>query len=238
MGTTGIILAAGLSSRLHPLTQDLPKGLLEVGGRSILQRQVNALAGVGVEPVVIAIGHAGDRIRAALGSVVTLRPVEDYATRGNLHSLHACRDFLEGAVAVLHGDLLLAPESFRRVGASSEDAGLLCDLERSIEGTMRIRRRGDALTDLGPHIPVAEGEGTFVGMARFSPAAARLLRRELDAMDRQPEFASALWTDALPRLRGKGLVLRAIPSAGSPWAEIDTPEDLEAAQAAAPGFAG
>jgi len=61
------ILAGGLASRLHPLTQRLPKALIGVAGRPFIFHQLDLLKRQGIDRVVLCVGHLGDRIEAAVG---------------------------------------------------------------------------------------------------------------------------------------------------------------------------
>ena len=63
-----MILAAGRGERLRPLTDDLPKALVEVRGRSLLQRHLERLSGAGIEDVVINLGWHGEQIQERIGS--------------------------------------------------------------------------------------------------------------------------------------------------------------------------
>ncbi|MGK9450943.1 nucleotidyltransferase family protein [Acidithiobacillus caldus] len=70
MGTRvrqAMILAAGRGERLRPLSDYVPKPLLELGGKSLLHRHLERFARLGLERVVINIGHLGGQIRASLG---------------------------------------------------------------------------------------------------------------------------------------------------------------------------
>lgn len=62
-----MILAAGRGERLRPLTDSLPKPLIEVGGETLIERHLHRLAAAGVDEVVINLGWLGERIEAALG---------------------------------------------------------------------------------------------------------------------------------------------------------------------------
>jgi len=64
---TGLVLAAGIGKRLAPLTEERPKGLIELGGRSLLQRLLDGLHAAGVQQTAIVVGYRQDQIRAALG---------------------------------------------------------------------------------------------------------------------------------------------------------------------------
>src|SRR5690606_36853690 len=65
--TTALILAAGLGERLRPLTDRVPKALVEVGGVSLLERQLARLSRAGVETVVINLGWMGNAILERIG---------------------------------------------------------------------------------------------------------------------------------------------------------------------------
>ncbi len=62
-----MVLAAGLGTRLRPLTRDRPKALVEVGGRPMIEYTLRMLAAAGTEEVVINVHHRGEKVRAALG---------------------------------------------------------------------------------------------------------------------------------------------------------------------------
>jgi len=62
-----MVLAAGLGTRLRPLTETIPKPLLEIGGRPMIEYPLRMLAAAGVEEIVVNLHHLGDAIRAALG---------------------------------------------------------------------------------------------------------------------------------------------------------------------------
>jgi NDP-sugar pyrophosphorylase family protein len=62
-----MVLAAGLGTRLRPLTDRVPKALVDVGGRPMIEYPLRMLAAAGVERVVVNLHHLGEQIRAALG---------------------------------------------------------------------------------------------------------------------------------------------------------------------------
>jgi MurNAc alpha-1-phosphate uridylyltransferase len=62
-----MILAAGRGERMRPLTDRVPKPLLEVGGRSLIEHHLDALARAGFRDVVVNLAHQGPQIREALG---------------------------------------------------------------------------------------------------------------------------------------------------------------------------
>ena len=57
-----MILAAGLGTRMRPLTLDTPKPLIRVGSKNLLERSINLLEKHGIEKIIINIHHLGDQI--------------------------------------------------------------------------------------------------------------------------------------------------------------------------------
>jgi MurNAc alpha-1-phosphate uridylyltransferase len=62
-----MILAAGRGERLRPLTDEVPKPLIEVGGKPLIEHHLEALSAAGFREIVINQGHLGDRLRTGLG---------------------------------------------------------------------------------------------------------------------------------------------------------------------------
>lgn len=224
-----IILAAGCGTRLHPITLDRPKCLLEVRGRSLLHHQLDLLAACGVEEITVVIGYQGEKIRNAFGDRLGYWEYPGYAFTNNLYTLHHARHLLAGDTLVLFSDVLVTQARLEACVRSPADFALLVDTDHNYPGTMRVRRRGDHVVDIGGHIPPSEGDGNFIGIAKFSAAGAARLRGELEAMAATGGHRGDYYTAALPRLAAAGTPISVVPMAGAPWIEIDDLETYEAA---------
>lgn len=224
--TRAIILAAGLSSRLYPLTLEQHKAMLELpGGKRLIDHQLDSLERLGITDTTIVTGHAAGPITSHVRGRATTRLYPDFAAHGNLHTLHSVRDLLEGRVLIAFADLLAGFPLWERVATCSADFALLVDEGRSIPGTMRTIGDGGEVSDLGPHIPVAAGTGTFVGLSSLSPLGTRTLRDQLDTMVGQPAWDNCVYTYALAELVKQGQHLTSMPTNGDPWIEIDDAAD-------------
>ncbi|MDQ8756378.1 NTP transferase domain-containing protein [Sphingosinicella sp. LHD-64] len=109
---TAILLNAGKGTRLLPLTADRPKCLIEVGGRAIVDHQLDALAAAGVKRRIVVGGYRIDRLAdhlAARGDDVELRFNPFWAVSSSISSVWAARDLLEGRYAILNGDTVYEP---------------------------------------------------------------------------------------------------------------------------------
>ncbi len=98
-----MVLAAGRGERLRPLTDRIPKPLLEVGGRALIEHHLYALAGAGFRDVVINHAHLGEQIEARLGT----------GTRYGLHITYSAEgEALETGGGILRALPLLGDEPF------------------------------------------------------------------------------------------------------------------------------
>lgn len=108
---TAVLLAAGLGSRLAPLTDAVPKCMVSVSGMPILGRLVRCLDGYGFERLVVVTGYKSDLIHAYLGEVFggiaveyVVSPV--FETTNNIYSLWLARDLIDEAFLLVESDLV------------------------------------------------------------------------------------------------------------------------------------
>ncbi len=116
------ILAGGLGTRLHPLTERLPKSLLPIAGRPFVFHQLELLRNQDVQRVVLCVGHLGAQIEAAVGDGRAFGLVVEYSydgesLRGTGGALQAALPVLGSEFFVLYGDSYL-PCSFDLVRAA------------------------------------------------------------------------------------------------------------------------
>lgn len=115
-------MAAGLGTRLRPLTDAIPKPLLKVGGRSIIDHTLDALP-VQVEEIIIVVGYLKEQIIAHVGDVHEGRDViyvVQEELKGTGHALHACRELLgREPFLALNGDDLYAAVDLDALAAAS-----------------------------------------------------------------------------------------------------------------------
>lgn len=224
-----VILAAGDGGRLYPLTGATPKPLLKIGRRPLINHVLDALFAGGVREATIVVGYHGDQIREALANLspcgMTIRFVENAAfDEGNARSLWAARDAARGPFLLAMGDHLVEPGLVRKVLATHNGASALAvehthSADARADEATRAMVEGGIVIDLGKDIAAwnALDTGVFwctpdVIDAVSSPA---LRDGELGAV-----FAS---------LARDGR-LEAIDVTGMRWMDVDTPEDLDAAQ--------
>ena len=236
-----IILSAGQGSRLGHLTDDKPKCLIEFGGRSLLDRQLDALAANGVEEAVVVTGFRDDQIEAVLArrnGGPRVRTVFNpfYKVADNLGSLFVARDELQGDCLVWNGDTLVSDGLMARVVGNRGRDGICVTVdrkERYDEDDMKvIRDEGDGrLRAIGKRI--AEGvNAESIGLLAFRGDGATRFRDAIDKAMRTSEGTTIWYLRVIHHLAQNGDVWT-LDIKGEEWGEVDFPEDLASAEALA-----
>ena len=101
-----IILAAGQGRRLLPYTKDRPKCLLDVGGKTILEHQVEALLSQRVERITVVTGYLSHKVRQVLGQRVQYIENPHYGATSSMYSLWLARDIATAGCLILNSDVL------------------------------------------------------------------------------------------------------------------------------------
>lgn len=247
-----VILAAGYEPQLMPLIQDRPKTMLDVKGRTILERQVTALGGLGVRDVTVVRGYKKEQV-----VVPGVRYVDNdrFEETGELHSLFSAREALAGAFVVLYGDILFEASILERLLRSRADVAVVVDrafhdayragllpsagpFDLVVTETPSNGRRfvapegGSRVLRIGPDVPAAEAHGEFIGMALFSARGAERLRAvHAELMEERAEgLERASVTQILQALVDRGETVTAV-DVHKGWMEVDSFEDYRRAWA-------
>lgn len=229
-----VILAAGSSTRLYPLTLDRPKCLLEIGGKTLLEYQLRALAACQVRELVLVVGYLSQQILQAVEDIRPTIPLSavynrQYATTNNLYSLWAAREKLAGSPFIcLHADLLLHPGILEKCPDTERDICLAVDREIHPE-TMKVAIESGRVTQVGKGITPEAISGTFLGIATCSAEAGRMVLDEVEALV-EAKQTRAYFTAAIERLIGRGISVGFWLTDGLPWIEVDFLHDLERAR--------
>ena len=237
-----IILAAGMASRLRPLTLTTPKSLLKVGERSLLQRSMDALIANGVTEFCIVTGYLHDMIedfvkeQYADSIQVTFIYNKVYETTNNIYSLWLARPFAEGQeVLLLDSDLLYDPQIVTRVLAT--DAPNVLTLIRHELGEEEMKVVTDAqgsIKEISKTCNPAEAAGESLGIEKMGKDYTKALYRELEPMMNEEHLENVFYERAFERLIPQGHTYQVLDVTELFSCELDTIEDFENAKAKIP----
>lgn len=148
-----VILAAGRGTRLQPLTDTVPKALVDIGGETLLEHLLRALPKE-IHEIIIVIGHLGDQIKERIGAKwngKAVRYVVQSTLDGTGSALHLAKDLLHGTFLVVNGDDLYGAGDLTRLIA--HPLSILLHLSKTpVE-----------------HAALVESDGRFVGLETRPP---------------------------------------------------------------------
>jgi choline kinase len=228
----GIILAAGKGSRLNGTIGDKPKCLLRVGGKTLVERQIEALKAVGITEIAVVVGCQADSVRRSCGARITYVENSRFAQTNSLYSLWLARPLLYDGFVVMNCDVLFHPQMLSDLVTSHhEDALLIAYQEDDAtpfgDEEMKVRVRRGRVTEIAKTLSPDDADGENVGVVKFGREGARLLAGLLD--ERVSAGGLRDWApkafDEFARIRP----LHTVGTRGFPWTEIDFPADYERA---------
>lgn len=227
-----VIVAAGLSSRLYPLTESTPKPLLRIGDESLLGRSVRLLAEAGVQSVGVVAGFRAELIAEACSGLAEVIANPFFRECNNMGSLWMSRAFVgDDPFIYLHGDVVYDDRLLQALsgdGSGESVMDLLVDFSETDDEAMKVRTDGSGnLIESSKSISADDASGEWIGIASihqpqlvFNAIEQHLMTQSLTDYD----------TAAFTTMARDGTAIRCIPTEGMKWREIDDAADLESAR--------
>lgn len=227
----GIILSAGNGTRLLPLTEQMPKCLVDVGGRAILDHQLDALAAAGVAEAIVVVGYRGSQVVDHVASNPPPLPVSlvvnpFWAVSSSIGSVWAARAHLAGPFCLMNGDTVFAaPIIAGALAASRDGVGLLVQPIAAPElDDMLVELDGTRVRAVAKTLDPARARHRSLGV--ITSAGGEAYRDALDAVITSENGIQAYHHDIVARL-AETVGVTAIVDRHGGWQEIDRPEDIE-----------
>ena len=229
----GVILAAGMAKRLRPLTDTMPKCLLKVGGRTLLERTVEAMRQAGISEFVVVTGYRGDMIRDFLSAYdeslsFTFLHNADYEHNNNIYSLWMAGEVVRGKdFLLMDSDIFCDPAAVVRIAQEPESA-LAVNRHECGEEEMKVVVDADMrITEISKTCRPEDAMGESVGIEKIAADYSEALYKELDQMILQEKLIDIFYERAFERLIPQGHTFRVVDTSSYYSYEIDTPEDYD-----------
>lgn len=232
----GVLLAAGMAKRLRPLTDTKPKCLLEVGGKTLLERTVRAMQQAGISEFVVVTGYRADQIREALTSIVSPQNITflhnaDYEHNNNIYSLWMAGEVVRGKdFLLMDSDILCDPAAVVRIAEQTEPALALNRHECGEEEIKVIVDADNHIVEINKTCNPADAIGESVGIEKMTADYSTALYRELDQMILKEGLVDVFYERCFERLIPQGYTFRVVDTTSYFSYELDTPEDFQRAQ--------
>ena len=241
-----IIIAAGEGSRLMPITDDKPKCLLEIKGKTIMQRLLEVLRQCGINDIVVVRGYKGEML-----NYQGIRYCEntDYKNNNILRSLFYAESEMNGGFVFSYSDIIFEQSVLEKLLQSQADISLVIDTDwlihykrryqHPVEEAELVMVENNKLIKIGKDVvKPKEAYGEFIGLAKFTKRGAEILRSNYQRVvteyhgkpfHQAASLEKAYLTDVIQELIDTGYVISNVDIKGG-WIEIDTQEDLERAR--------
>lgn len=228
--TKAVLLAAGRGTRMRDLTQELPKPMLQVRGKPVLQHIIEGLRDTGLTDLLIVVGWRADVVRNFFGNGSQLGVRIGYETQtvqdGTGRVVALAHNFIGNDPFLLsYGDILVAPENYGRVRAALSEAEGVLSVKRSDDvsqgGAVFVNEKFE-LIDLREKPKPGEPTSPWynAGIYAFRPT----IFGYIDKLEPSPRGEYEL-TDAIRNLALDGKKVQALEIAGD-WADVRDPEIL------------
>ena len=240
-----IILSAGYASRLGDLTKELPKSLVNINGKSIIQRQIETFRNNGVKEIIVIVGPNKEKFQ--------LKDVE-YVIDKNFHeheqlgSLMTASKHFQNDLVISFGDVIVDNNIMKQIIESTYDIGIAIDLkwEKNYENRTEhpkseadlVLIKSNKLTKIKKNLDSIENYqlGEFLGIIKLSNIGSKKILDLFNTLNSSyqgkfhdaPSFQKAYLTDIIDELIQTNENVNPIFVDGN-WCEIDTLEDLEIA---------
>jgi L-glutamine-phosphate cytidylyltransferase len=238
-----IILSAGQGSRLGHLTDDRPKCLIDFGGRTLLDRQLDTLAANGIGQAVVVTGFRDDLVEEAIasrGSGPTVRTIYNpfYKVADNLGSLFLAREELAGDCLVWNGDTLVSDSLMARA-VGNDRPGICVTIDRKDsydEDDMKVVVEPDGrLKAIAKRLPRSQVNGESIGLLAFRAGGAERFREAIER-DMRTSEGTTIWYLRVIHHIAEYSDVWTLDIDGEEWGEVDFPEDVERARALVAGW--
>jgi len=240
-----VILAAGQGKRLLPLTEDIPKCLLDIGGRRLLERQIDAFVACGVDEIVVITGYGAAQVDGVLeqmrGSVpgvelkTTFNPF--FGVADNLASCWMARHDMDRDFILVNGDNLFQSDMVEQLLKADEApvSVAIAHKQQYDNDDMKVMLDGERLTEIGKTLPVDTVDAESIGMLLFRNDGPAHYRAALEEAMIEPTGLRQWYLSVINAL-AKQISVMTQPVDGIEWCEVDFPADLQQARQLVAGW--
>lgn len=242
-----IIIAAGLGIRLNPLTNSMPKCMLDIGGETILQRQLEILRRYRINDIAIVRGYQKEMINYP---GIKYYYNDNYMNNNILESLFYAEEEMDNSLVVSYSDILYEEKVLKGLLSSEADVSIVVDTkwketyvgrtEHPVSEAEKVLVQDNRVVKIGKEpIGADEAYGEFIGLGKFSAQGTEILRTTYHQV--KEDFAGKLFqhegrvfekaylTDMIQELIDRGYIVTNVDIEGG-WREIDTVQDYKTAR--------
>lgn len=228
-----VILAAGVGSRLMPLTRNTPKSLIDLGnGYSLLEMQLKAIEKCGLREIVLVTGYKSEQIEAKVVDykdfdfTIVFNPF--YRIANNIVSAWFGLKDLEEPAVILNGDDVFHPRVLQGLLESQQEITMVVSRKKKYsDEDMKVITNQEFVLDVGKDIPLEKANGESIGMILCRGRGLLNVKQMLLQMLRSEDNFQLFYLSAFRRLIAHDYRIHFSECRAEDWAEVDFHPDLE-----------
>jgi len=231
----GAILAAGVGSRLRPLTNSKPKCLVKVCGKTLLDYQLDAYRKADIKKIFIIAGYEAEKIIEHCKHIkdldITIVVSKEYESTNNMYSLYLLKKHLKNHAFILNNaDLAIDVDIINKMVLSKNTDLIAVDTSQYNEESMKISVDNGTVTNIAKTIPEKESYGCSVDYYKFSSETSKKLYDHIDEVI-EIEKDRNQWTEVAIQnlLKNRIIDMNPLEIGDIRWTEVDNYKDLELA---------
>jgi choline kinase len=227
-----VILAAGRGTRMQNITKDIPKCLLKIGKKTILERQIDTLLTKSINKIYVVIGFKAEKIRKKIKNVENVELIEnkEYATTDNIYSLYLTHDKIKGKEFILlNGDAVFEENIIKKLCLKKGFNAAPIDSDYYDLEELKVSEKNNIILKILPKDASKElSNGSTIGIFKFSSKGSEILFDELEKLINKG-VKNKWFEHALNHIFSK-IQMHKIDISGLKWIEIDDVGDLKKAE--------
>lgn len=224
-----VILAAGRGTRMPEITKEIPKCLIDISGKTIIERQIDILSRNNVEKIFVVTGFKAEEIENKIKNFENVEIInnKDYATTDNLYSLFLTSDKLKDEEFILlNGDTVFDPDIIKMLTEKTDMDIAPVDSKYYDLEELKIREKDGRIAEILPKsAPEEISNGSTIGIFKFSSNGSKILFDEIEELIKK-EIKNKWFEFALNNILEK-IRMYKLDIHGLKWIEIDTIEDVK-----------
>ena len=245
----GVILSAGMGSRLMPLTKEIPKPLLEINEMTLLERMIKNCIDVDISKFIVIVGYNGDKVidfcpKIAEKYDIKIKTLanEKYDVTNTSVSTYIASKFIEendlDDFILVNGDNVVDPEIITRLAASKNTGMIIDNFKELNEESFKLIIDDESFNEdktisngkihsIGKGLDIPSSSGEFIGVSKVNKDDVAEFNRILERLiEEDPQNYYDLAYKDLSEIKTIDFVL----TNGLKWTEIDDHRDWENAQ--------